>query len=61
MDTGKPTTLRDTSARWVMLLLISFTMFAAYVAADVFSPLKTMLETHNHWNSLEYGWFSRWG
>ncbi len=58
MDTGKPTTLRDTSARWVMLLLISFTMFAAYVAADVFSPLKTMLETHNHWNSLEYGWFS---
>ncbi len=51
-------TLRDTPLRWGVLLLVSFTMFAAYVAADVFSPLKTLLETYNHWNSLEYGWFS---
>ena len=51
--------LRDSaSMRWMMLLLVALTMFAVYVASDVFSPLKTMLETHNQWNSLEYGWFS---
>ncbi len=51
--------LRDSAPmRWMMLLLVALTMFAVYVASDVFSPLKTMLETHNHWNSLEYGWFS---
>lgn len=58
MQTSQTVTLRDKPVRWIMLLLVSLTMFAAYVAADVFSPLKTMLETHNHWNSLEYGWFS---
>ena len=51
--------LRDSAAmRWMMLLLVALTMFAVYVASDVFSPLKTMLEQHNKWNSLEYGWFS---
>lgn len=51
--------LKDsTTMRWAMLLLVALTMFAAYVAGDVFSPLKTMLEQHNHWNSLDYGWFS---
>ena len=33
-------------------------MFAAYLASDIFSPLKTMLEQHNQWTSTEYGWFS---
>jgi MFS family permease len=41
-----------------MLLLVAITMFAAYVASDIFSPLQTMLERHNQWNATEYGWFS---
>ncbi len=51
--------LRDSATtRWLMLLLVAITMFAAYVASDVFSPLQTMLERHNQWNPSEYGWFS---
>lgn len=51
--------LRDSAAmRWLMLLLVSLTMFAAYVASDVFSPLQTMLKDHNLWNASEYGLFS---
>ena len=44
--------------RWMMLLFVALTMFAVYVVADVFSPLKPMLEAQNEWNSLEYGLFS---
>lgn len=44
--------------RWLMLLLVALTMFAAYVASDIFSPLQTMLERHNQWNPSEYGWFA---
>lgn len=51
--------LRDSATtRWLMLLLISLTMFAAYVASDIFSPLQTMLKDHNLWNAAEYGLFS---
>lgn len=56
----KPTLqLRDSAAtRWLMLLMVAITMFGAYVASDVFSPLQTMLERYNQWNPSEYGWFS---
>jgi MFS family permease len=55
----KTAQLRDSaSTRWLMLLLVALTMFAAYVASDVFSPLQTLLEKHNLWNPTEYGWFS---
>lgn len=51
--------LRDSAKmRWLMLLLVSLTMFAAYVASDVFSPLQTMLKDNNLWNASEYGLFS---
>src|SRR3989339_730846 len=55
----KTTNLKDSAVmRWSMLLLVALTMFAAYLASDIFSPLKTMLEQHNQWTSAEYGWFS---
>src|SRR3989339_1359467 len=55
----KTTNLKDSAVmRWSMLLLVALTMFAAYLASDIFSPLKTMLEQHNQWTSTEYGWFS---
>ncbi|PID94641.1 MAG: MFS transporter [Bacteroidales bacterium] len=48
-------TLRDTSWRWVVLLLMSSTMFFAYMFVDVLSPLKTMLEEQVNWNSTVFG------
>lgn len=51
--------LKDSSAvRWSMLALVALTMFAAYLATDLFAPLKTLLQENNHWNSTEYGWYS---
>lgn len=54
----KVTLLRDNRGlRWAMLLMVALTMFAVYVVSDIFSPLKTILETQNGWTSTEYGWF----
>ncbi|MCL2727316.1 MAG: MFS transporter [Bacteroidales bacterium] len=53
------TLLRDNKRlRWMILLFVALTMFAVYVVSDVFSPLKTMLEAQNGWNSKEYGLFA---
>ena len=46
------------TVRWGALALVALTMFAAYLATDLFAPLKTLLEQNNHWNSTEYGWYS---
>lgn len=52
------TLLKDRAVvRWLTLLLVSLTMFTAYVASDIFSPLKPLLEQENLWNSTEFGWF----
>ena len=57
MTTAK--TLRDSTAfRWLILVMISLTMFTIYYVCDEFSPLKTFLEAHNGWSSSAYGWFS---
>ena len=48
MKTNTQTLLKDSAAvRWLTLLLVSLTMFTAYVAADIFSPLKPLLEQEN--------------
>ncbi|MCR5003885.1 MAG: MFS transporter [Bacteroidales bacterium] len=52
-------TLRDSAAfRWLVLVMVSLTMFSVYLVTDQFSPLKTFLEIHNGWDSAAYGWFS---
>jgi len=43
--------------RWMMLLLVSLTMFTVYVAQDLLAPLQTMLEQYNNWTASEYGFF----
>ena len=54
----KVTLLRDSKGlRWAMLLRVALTMFAVYLVNDIFSPLKTLLESQNGWTSSEYGWF----
>ncbi len=52
-------TIRDSAAfRWLVLVMVSLTMFSVYLVTDEFSPLKTFLEIHNGWDSAAYGWFS---
>lgn len=51
-------TLRDTWLRWVVLALVSSTMFFAYMFVDVLSPLKTMLETEVQWTSDIFGTYA---
>lgn len=50
--------LRDTWVRWVVLLLVSSTMFFAYMFVDVLSPLKTMLEKEVQWTSDVFGTYA---
>jgi MFS family permease len=51
--------IRDsTVARWAALSIVAFTMMAAYFFTDVMSPLKTMLENQNGWDSSDYGFFT---
>lgn len=45
-------------ARWGALLIVAFTMMAAYYVNDVMAPLKGMLEGELHWTSGEFGFFT---
>lgn len=59
MTQSLPTTsLRDTWVRWAVLLLVSSTMFFAYMFVDVLSPLKTMLEEQVQWTSDIFGTYA---
>ena len=46
------------SARWTVLVLVSFLMLCGYFITDVMSPLKTMLEEQCGWTSGNYGFFT---
>jgi len=43
------------AARWTALLILSFTMFAAYMFTEVISPLKPILERSYSWDSSDFG------
>lgn len=43
------------AARWGALLIVAFTMMAAYYVNDVMAPLKTMLEGGLGWSSDDFG------
>ncbi|HNX21177.1 MAG TPA: MFS transporter [Bacteroidales bacterium] len=48
--------LRESAtARWFALILVSSTMFFAYMFVDVLSPLKELLETRKGWSSQNFG------
>ena len=46
------------SARWTVLVLVSFLMLCGYFITDVMAPLKTMLEQQCSWTSSDYGLFT---
>jgi len=51
--------LRDKkSVRWTVLMIVSFTMMAAYFFYDAMAPLKGMLERTQGWSSTDYGMFT---
>ena len=51
--------LNDSKAtRWGALVIVAFTMMAAYYVNDVVAPLKTMLETDLAWSSTDFGFFT---
>ncbi len=55
MSQNISTTLRDSkSARWIALLILSFTMFAGYMFTEVISPLKPILERSYAWDSSDF-------
>lgn len=44
--------------RWGVLLIVAFTMMAAYFVNDVMAPLKGQMQTSLGWTSNEYGIFT---
>ena len=44
--------------RWGALLVVAFTMMAAYYVNDVVAPLKSMLEADLLWSSSDFGFYT---
>ena len=58
MKTGAKLLSESKAARWVALIIVSFTMMWGYFLTDALSPLMTMLEEQKGWTSLEFGQFN---
>lgn len=53
------TSLRDSkTARWFVLILVSFTMLCMYYLTDAMAPLQSDLQSTLHWSATEYGFFT---
>ncbi len=53
------TSLRDSkSARWFVLILVSFTMLCMYYLTDAMAPLQEKLQGNLHWSASDYGLFT---
>jgi len=49
--------LRDSkTARWIVLLIVSFAMLTAYLFMEILSPLKTMIQNAYGWDNAEWGY-----
>lgn len=59
MSEKKATSLRDSkSARWFVLILVSFTMLCMYYLTDAMAPLQEKLQGTLHWSATDYGLFT---
>lgn len=55
----KISSLRESkSARWVVLILVSFTMMCMYYLTDAMAPLQQNLQSKLHWSATDYGLFT---
>lgn len=51
--------LRDSkTARWLVLVLVSFTMMCMYYLTDAMAPLQQNLQSNLHWSATDYGLFT---
>ena len=51
--------LRDSkSARWLVLVLVSFTMMCMYYLTDAMAPLQERLQANLSWSASDYGFFT---
>jgi fucose permease len=51
--------LRDSkTARWFVLILVSFTMMCMYYLTDAMAPLQEKLQGNLNWTATEYGFFT---
>lgn len=46
------------SARWIVLVLVSFTMLCMYYLTDAMAPLQERLQSKLDWSATEYGLFT---
>jgi len=59
MTEKKLRNLRDSnSARWFVLILVSFTMMCMYYLTDAIAPLQEKLQGNLHWSASDYGIFT---
>ena len=52
--------LRDSKkARWIALVILSFTMFAGYLFNEIISPLKPIIDSQKDlgWDGSDFGMF----
>lgn len=55
----KTSSLREShSARWIILVLISFTMMCAYYLTDAMAPLQDVMQAKLRWSATDYGLFT---
>jgi nitrate/nitrite transporter NarK len=58
-NTFNMTTLRDSkTARWLVLILVSFTMMCMYYLTDAMAPLQERLQSGLSWTASDYGFFT---
>lgn len=50
--------INSKTARWFVLILVSFLMLCGYFITDVMAPLKDLLERDLGWSSTDYGFFT---
>jgi MFS family permease len=46
------------TARWTVLILVSFTMMCMYYLTDAMAPLQQNLQSNLHWSATDYGLFT---
>lgn len=46
------------TARWVVLILVSFTMMCMYYLTDAMAPLQQKLQSNLSWSATDYGLFT---
>lgn len=59
MTSINSSSLRESkSARWIVLILVSFTMLCMYYLTDAMAPLQEKLQGNLNWSASDYGLFT---